>query len=289
MTARPLEPAKILSGLSSARFSRLAITGFLITACDASERPPHLTATGFLDRELISEMEGGSYQVYVPRNLDHQEAWPLVVYLHGLGAEGSDGLRPTEGGIASAIRLNPEWFPALVLFPQVPADSNWDGEAADRVLLQVEATIAEYPVDPDRVYLAGSSMGGEGVYYLAARHPGQFAGLVVSCGSPFTPAWRLEDLNLTPLDRTPSAFDSVARALQGLLLRAFHGSEDAIVDTREVQATIEALKAAGADALLTVYPGLGHNACGKAFFEEELCRGSFPSGGPVDSRYPTAI
>lgn len=262
--------ARWSSSLTAARMFCLGIMGFLVTSCGADAPSSQEKATGFLDRDMGSQVEGGAYQLYVPRDFDFQRSWPLVVYLHGGGAGGSDGLRPTEGGLASAIRINPEWFPTLVLFPQAPANTLWEGDVADQVLLQIEATIAEYPVDPDRVYLTGASMGGQGVYYLAARYPIRFAGLVVSCGSPITPPWRLEELGLPPIERTSEVFDEVARALEGLPLRAFHGSEDAVVDVGEARAMIGALEATGADATLTEYQGFGHNACFRAFFEEGL-------------------
>lgn len=256
--------------LSGARMICLGIAGLLVASCEANGPPPQVMATGFLDRDMGSQVEDGAYQLYVPRDLDSRDSWPLVVYLHGAAAGGSDGLRPTEGGLAGAIRMNREWFPTLVLFPQAPSNTPWEGAVAEQVLLQIEATIAAYPVDPDRVYLTGASMGGEGVYYIAARHPGEFAALVVSCGSPITPPWRLEELGLPPIERTPETFSEVARALQGLPLRAFHGSEDAVVAVGEARAMVSALEATGADATLTEYQGLGHDACFPAFFEESL-------------------
>ena len=56
-----------------------------------------------------------------------------------------------------------------------------------------EEVMKEYPIDPDRVYLAGSSMGGQGVWHIGTRNPTQFAALAPQAGwtgfqhySPFT-------------------------------------------------------------------------------------------------------
>lgn len=258
------------SGLAVARLAYVVTAAFASTSCGPDARPSHQLATGFLDRDLGGQVESGAHQLYVPRDLHLGGSWPLVVYLHGGSMGGSDGIRPTESGLAGAIRMNREWFPSLVLFPQAPADTQWEGDVADRVLRQIEATLAEYPVDPDRIYLTGASMGGEGVYYLAARHPRRFAGLVVSCGSPITPPWRLEQMGLPPVERTAEVFDEVAVALNGLPLRAYHGSEDTVVDVTEARAMIRALEATGADATLTEYEGVGHDACFRAFYEEGL-------------------
>jgi len=235
-----------------------------------------------LNREVGELGEVVAYQVYLPRGFERQEELPLVVYLHGASSGGDDGLRQTEGGLGDAIRRNPEWFPAVALFPQAPANRGWEEEIADLVLRQIDATIAEFDLDPDRVYLTGSSMGGEGVYYLAMRHPRRFAGLVVSCGSPFTPAWRLEELGRPPVDRSGASFDEVAGALRGLPLRSFHGGEDDIVETQEARAMQRALSAAGVDAALKEYPGLGHEACGRAYLEEDLWPWLFSQQRPRD-------
>ena len=226
--------------------------------------------TGFLNRELEERGEVVRYQVYVPRTFDPQREWPLIVYLHGGGAGGSDGMRHTAGGLAEVIRVFGDWFPAVALFPQAAAGENWVGRNADRVTMQIEATLEEFRGDGDRVYLTGQSMGGEGVYYLALRHPDSFAALVVSCGSPFTPPWRLEELGRAPVDRGPAAFDSVAAILKDLPLWVFHGAEDQVVQASEAREVVRALAAIGAEPRYTEYPEQGHDACGRAFFEESL-------------------
>lgn len=248
--------------------------------------PGHLlaqgTVTGFLNREVGEPGYVVTYQVYLPRGFERGEELPLVVYLHGASSGGEDGLRQTEGGLGDAIRQNSQWFPAVALFPQAPAGRGWEDEIADRALQQIDATIAEFGLDPDRVYLTGSSMGGEGVYYLAMRHPSRFAGLVVSCGSPFTPAWRLEELGRPPVDRSSAGFAEVARALRDLPLRAFHGGADDVVLTEEARAMERALRGVGADVALKEYPGLGHEACGRAYLEEDLWPWLFSQERPRD-------
>jgi predicted peptidase len=179
-------------------------------------------------------------------------------------------MRHTAGGLAEVIRVFGDWFPAVALFPQAAAGENWVGRNADRVTMQIEATLREFGGDPDRVYLTGQSMGGEGVYYLALQHPDRFAALVVSCASPFTPPWRLEELGRAPVDRGPAAFDSVAATLMDLPLWIFHGAEDQVVQASEAREVVRALAAIGAEPRYTEYPEQGHDACGRAFFEESL-------------------
>src|SRR5262245_51570470 len=61
-------------------------------------------ATGFLNRTLTVAGETYRYQVYVPADYNQSRIWPVVLFLHGGGERGTDGLVQTEVGIGSAIR-----------------------------------------------------------------------------------------------------------------------------------------------------------------------------------------
>jgi predicted peptidase len=131
-----------------------------LTASATAQR----TETGFLDRTLEDRGTARHYQVFVPRSYDPTIEWPVVLFLHGGGEQGTDGIRPTNGTIGNAIRRNPERFPAIVVFPQVKPDHQWTGDEADFALRTLEAAQREFATDPDRVYLTGLSRGGRGAY-----------------------------------------------------------------------------------------------------------------------------
>src|SRR5882757_3158232 len=82
--------------------------------------------TGFLDRNLVLQGETYRYQVYVPSNWTPARAWPVVLFLHGAGERGKDGLIQTEVGIGSAIRRFPERYPAIVVMPQCREGAWWN-------------------------------------------------------------------------------------------------------------------------------------------------------------------
>ena len=44
--------------------------------------------------------------------------------------------------------------------------------------------VARYPVDTDRIYLTGLSMGGYGTWVVGAHHVDLFAGLAATAGAP---------------------------------------------------------------------------------------------------------
>ena len=84
---------------------------------------PH--ETGFLIRSVTIRGTEYPYTVYVPRSFDASKRWPVILFLHGAGERGMDGLRSTQIGVAAAIRANPGRVPAVAVFPQAPEDSRW--------------------------------------------------------------------------------------------------------------------------------------------------------------------
>src|SRR5437773_9991553 len=170
--------------------------------------------TGFLDRRVSVAGQSHHYQVFVPFTYTASQRWPVILFLHGAGERGEDGLLPTQVGLGTAVRQNAARFPAIIVFPQVPAESIWSGTPALVAIAALEQVSREFQVDSDRVYLTGLSMGGNGVWYLAYRYPSRFAALLPICGfvtaffptaRPFTP--------VVPADSGPP-FEALARQLR---------------------------------------------------------------------------
>src|SRR5690625_8012489 len=130
--------------------------------------------TGFLDRTITIANARYRYQVYVPATYAPLRSWPVILFLHGAGEGGVDGLRPTDVGIGSAIRRRAERFPTIVVFPQArPECDGWRGDTAAAAMRALDRTIAEFQGDPSRLYLTGLSMGGSGTLRIAAYYPGR--------------------------------------------------------------------------------------------------------------------
>lgn len=138
--------------------------------------------TGFLDRSVRVNGTVYRYVVYVPHDLERTQMTPVVLFLHGSGERGSDGLKPSQVGLGTSIRFDSSRVPAIVVFPQCPAEQRWIGEPADAALAALDATMREFNGDPARTYLTGLSMGGYGTIHLALANPKRFAALVVVCG-----------------------------------------------------------------------------------------------------------
>ena len=232
--------------------------------------------TGFLNRD--------GYTVYVPRDFDPARAWPVILFLHGAGERGIDGLRPTQIGMGAAIRSNPELVPAIVVFPQVPHDQRWIGVPADNAMRALDAAMKEFHGDPHHVYLTGLSMGAYGVWHLALAHPDRFAALVVVCGGllPHPTATSVARSPLIPEDADPYAY--VSHALRHLPIRIFHGTIDPIIPVEESRRMAAALRDEGADVEYTEYPDVAHNAWERAYSPELLAWMLGRAGLPARSR-----
>lgn len=61
--------------------------------------------TGFLNKTMVIGGAPRHYVLYVPREYKPDQRWPLILFLHGMGERGSDGLAQSEVGIGRAIRL----------------------------------------------------------------------------------------------------------------------------------------------------------------------------------------
>jgi predicted peptidase len=223
--------------------------------------------TGFLDRTLSIRGVTYKYQVFVPDNWSSNQKWPIILFLHGAGERGTDGLIQTQVGIATAIRNDRSRFPALVVMPQCLKEHRWtDPEMEELSLSALGSASREFKGDPKRTYLTGLSMGGYGSWALAARYPNKFAAVVPICGGILTP----DDARKQPdSDRIPY-LEAAKKIGTKLPIWVFHGDADPDVPVSESRHMVEALKADGADVHYTEYPGVGHKSWDKAYAEPEL-------------------
>lgn len=233
--------------------------------------------TGFLDRKLTIAGLPYRYQVYVPASFTLQHSWPVILFLHGAGESGMDGLRPTDVGIGSAIRRNAERFPALVVFPQAHSDCDgWRGDTAAAALRALDRTIAEFQGDPRRLYLTGLSMGGSGTLRVAAEYPGRFAALVPICPDfdgelARHPASRGETLHRPARDGGPvDPLGAMAQSIGSVPIWIFQGEDDEAPTPAATRHLVRALQRHSPEVRYTEYPRTGHNAWDRAYAEPML-------------------
>jgi predicted peptidase len=243
-----------------------------------SAEPALIRETGFLNRTVTLAHRGYRYQVYVPRSYTALESWPLILFLHGAGERGEDGLRQTQIGLAAAIRCHVERFPAIVVFPQALTDASWNtAEMSGLAIAAMQQTMRDFRVDPRRVYLTGLSMGGTGVWSIAARHPGLFAALAPICGALHFPA---AEGGAATSSANLARCANYARRIDTTPVWIFHGAEDPIVPVEYARQMAKALKARGCPVLYTEYPQDGHAIWDRVYADEDFCTWLFAQRRP---------
>ncbi len=250
---------------------------FALLACAARGDSPFIESR-VPAGNAVPETANRAYRLLVPEGAGKDGAkFPLVVYLHGAGAKGSDNEKQLAEPLPKLLGTPElrEKFPSFVLVPQcrdgedaLGRPNNWvkwenqkgtppaqwetsETEPSDQLraaMAALEHVLATQPVDPTRVYLTGVSMGGSGTWRWAAREPARFTAAITACG-------------LSEPAKAP--------ALAGLPLWAFHGSDDPIAPVERSRRMVAALRAAGSAVQFTEFTGAGHNIAERVFTDDD--------------------
>lgn len=245
----------------------------LLFAIAAAFAEAQAIETGFLNRSVTVGGIEFRYIVYLPHEFNRTVAWPIIVALHGGGDYGDDGLRQTVGGVANAIRLHPELFPAIVIFPQSHADHTpgWQQKGGEAALAEVDKALIEFHGDSNRVYLTGLSAGGNGVWYLAAHNPDRFAALLIVSG--FVSQFRGKQSGLDYPAVFPDATDvyaAVAIKVAKVPIWIFHNDGDPNVPVEESRRMFTALKALGSKVQYNEFHAAQHDAWTAAYAQGDV-------------------
>lgn len=225
--------------------------------------------SGFLDRLSLRGQK--PYQLYVPRHYTPERRWPLVLFLHGAGEGGDDGLLQTEFQLGSAIRRHSALFEALAVFPQQSPSHYWRGDDLAMALDCLEMTSQDYAVDPRRLSLCGVSSGAIGAWALAAQHPQRFARLLIVSGLVGPAAFVPPDGAVAPGgEADPHRW--LATRLQHLPTWIHHGDADPLYAVEDARRTVACLRAVQAPVRYSELPGFGHNVWDTAFYSESVLR-----------------
>lgn len=180
--------------------------------------------------------------------------YPLVIFLHGSGERGNDNEAQLKWGVNNfASDKNLTLYPAFVIAPQCPAGGGWanissrnkdeltmaptPAKSMELLMELIQQTIKKLPVDTNRIYITGLSMGGFGTFDAIARYPNIFAAAVPVCGGG--------DLSKVPI-------------IKDIPMWIITGAEDDAVSPVYSIEMARALQKAGAHPGFTQYPEVGH-------------------------------
>jgi predicted peptidase len=230
--------------------SIILISTLIPLAAAAQPNPEEL----FKAEEYISEENDTlRYRILLPEKFEEGETYPLVLFLHGMGERGSDNKSQLEWGVgAFAEESFRQEHPAIVVAPQAPANDYWANlnwreegtglmENATKPLQLAYELIHklsdEMPVDKNRLYITGLSMGGFGTWDLITRYPDTFAAAMPVCGG---------------------GDPSKAHLLKDMPIWNFHGALDNVVPPELSRNMINAIREAGGLPGYTEYPHVDH-------------------------------
>ena len=139
--------------------------------------------------------------------------------------------------------------PCFIVAPQCPPNGFWSGDHSANVVKVIEILVKNLPIDQDRIYLTGYSMGGYGTFDIVAKEPNLFAAAVpvAGGGNPATAA---------SMKRVP--------------FWVFHGDADTVVNVGQSRTMVEALKKARCKVEYTEIPGGSHGIIGQVYQNEKL-------------------
>ena len=187
------------------------------------------------------------YLIYIPKEKPDSGEYPLLLFLHGRGESGTNLELVKKHGPPSFLNENSD-FPFLTVSPQCSNEKVWEPKPLLRLIRDIEV---RYPIDKNRIYITGLSMGGYGTWDLAQTAPDRFAAIAPVCGG--------SSLSLSKID-----------VLKDMPIWAFHGAKDEIVPPSETIQLVERLESVGGNVRFTLYPDADHDSWTETYNNQEL-------------------
>jgi len=225
------------------------------------------------------------YAVYLPRGEAPAGGWPLLVSLHGAYSNHRLNMRRVFGKSnrpgesdeeATRNELPLPDVPMIVVSPFGRGEFMGYQGLGERDVLRVMADVRRaYAVDPDRIYLTGLSMGGEGTWHIGLRHPDLFAAIVPVCGITDSRQW-IGAANASLFDPTLlglTTAQAVAENASNLMVTFFHGDVDPTVKVAQSRAMAERYRQLGWLGKSVRYnelPGVNHFAWVPAYRDASI-------------------
>lgn len=232
-----------------------------------------LPAGRFIDRTLEDSTGPHKYVVYLPPGYSTARRWPVVLFLHGAGERGRDGVSPTYAGLGPVLRHSPGLYPCVVVFPQCETwddqiFTSWSPDSAEgrralAILAEVEKAES---IDPAHRSLTGWSMGGFGATALGAEDPAHWQSILAISGG------HAED-NSEPLRTVP--------------LWLIHGTQDSIVSVEKSQQLAAALQLPTSQSRYDEVAAAGHEVWETVYSDPRVAAWLLAGGSPPEIDWST--
>ena len=222
-----------------------------IAAAAKSGKNPFVGRTGGFERHYVLDAakEIMPYRVYIPTSYNGSKPYPLIVALHGLGANEDSFMDsyaktvPTLAEQRGYIVVAPLGFRVDGFYGfSLPTDASPTDrrrvELSEQDVMEVlKRARADYKIDESRIYLMGHSMGAIGTWAIAAKHPTIWAAL-----APFSGLGN------------PSTIATFKHIPQIVV----HGDADPTVNVSGSRTMVAEMKKLGVDHVYIEVPGGNH-------------------------------
>jgi pimeloyl-ACP methyl ester carboxylesterase len=258
---------------------------------------PYVGLTGIVYKAYRAEADGTlqPYGVRIPKAAAGPDGrlrdtpLPLLVDLHGAWANHRLDMRRVFGRSNRPGESDHEASRNVLPLPETDMLVatvygrgelfGYEGLGEQDVLRVITDLRRAYPVDPDRIYLTGYSMGGEGTWSIGLRHPSLFAALVPVCATVHGVSFQhraaasrmLDDAGVQAL----TSPEALAENAFGLKVVFFHGDQDpttSVEGSRAMAARFRALGYLGKNVTYHELAGIGHAAWEPAYADGRVFR-----------------
>lgn len=201
------------------------------------------------------------FALYAAKDLNAARPIPLVLALHGKSQNNENGKQVGGWMKSFAKEDNFKKNPCIVVAPLCyqpygGSGGGWSDKPGVEAVALVKELMKSLPIDKERIYVVGHSMGGFGTCHLINTEPRLFAAgiAVAGCTGPET-----------------------AGTFKRVPLWLFHAADDPTVEVKSSQALAEALRR-DKECKYTEYPTGGHGIMGKVFEDAETHTWLFAKG-----------
>jgi predicted peptidase len=220
-----------------------------------------------------SVVESLNYRLYTPKNKS-SEKLPLIVYLHGAGQRGEDNKKQLDYVFSKFTSyINQKKHPCFVIAPQCPLGKEWvnrsnktipythysqddtkESEEMKLIIQLIQKCISEYPVDANRIYISGFSMGATGTWDILTRYPDVFAAAAIFAGVSDT---------------------TKADLITHIPILAFSGENDNIAPAKLNETMCKSVNALNGNCKFIQFEDVDHGCVSTAFESEEIIKWMF--------------
>ncbi len=201
----------------------------------------------------VRDSDGFSYLLFTPMNKVEEVdgKLPLIISLHGIGERGNDLQILKRDGLPKILDGDIS-FPFMVISPQCPLSTEWyytNENNIERMRALLDDAVRRFPIDTNRIYITGFSMGGIGAWYFIINLPEYFA-----AAAPI--AFRADGWSPCSAKEIP--------------VWAFHGRNDSVIPYRRALSLVDQFRNCGGGIEFTVYDDAGHDSWTRTYNNNDL-------------------